>query len=143
MLDGNPSVRKLRFLSSKRFKFIRALRPVLSPLALGLSVLALAVALWGVSRVNAKCSRPQARVPAARLWIEHRFGFAIVPGAAAAHAAKVRIFAQAGADAALIQSCASFSHYTLPAVTVAAHSRALPFYHSAIPLRSPPSFTSL
>lgn len=126
----------------------RELRRMISnPLALGLLGLSLAITLWGsagkVSSIDAACGHSHAPLPVAKLWIEHRFGFAAVSGAATAPRSKSRIYAQAGVDALIVPPSGIYLQAILKAAPVTARPRAIPFFHSAIPLRSPPSLISL
>jgi len=115
------------------------------PPAVVLLGLALAVTFWvsasRISRSGADSS--QVRIPAAKLWIEHRFGFAEVTSAVTAPTVNERFYAQSGAGALLAQAPQLYLKAVPGALPVFARPRAIPFFHSAIPLRSPPSLLSL
>ncbi len=115
------------------------------PPAVVLLGLALAVTLWGAgSKFSRYYEAPNAhpRVPVARLWIEHRFGFADLLSIATAPTVKERIFAQSGAGAFIAHPAELYLRAVAGALPVAAQPRPIPFFHSPIPLRSPPSLLS-
>lgn len=110
--------------------------------ALGFLGLALAVALWGfsykLSRYDYSLSGSLSRVPVAKLWLEQRFATGGIQGTAKLVPSNSRIYAQPGANALHSYSpvLGFDSDQTLPVRAV--RPRAVPFFHSAIPLRSPP-----
>lgn len=122
-------------------------REIWNPLALGLLGLALAVTLSGygykLSLYRSLRDSSAPRIPVAKLWIEHRFGFAACSPGATSPRLKARVYAQPGASA-VFAAAFEFPFQTgtsLPQVS--AHSHVIPFFHAAIPLRSPPVAISL
>jgi hypothetical protein len=117
-------------------------RQISNPLALGLLGLALAVTLWGygykLSLYGALRDHSVPRVPVAKLWIEHRFGFAAFPSSATAVKLKTRFHTYPDAS----QRYAAAAGICFPGkaglLSITARPRVSPFFHAAIPLRSPP-----
>lgn len=114
-------------------------RGVAKSAAFGFVALALAVVLWGsgyrLSLYNSPAHKSLPRVPVAKLWIEHRYGFVHhlnVP------VVKARIYAQPGASALIAYSVRISLRHLLATVPFTARPRAIPLFHAAIPLRSPP-----
>jgi len=114
-------------------------------LKLGLLALALSVTLWGyaskLSVFEAFSGGTSPATPAAKLWIEHRFGFSDLCACARASSDKQRNYAQAGADALFTPSPEAAFNEGQVAPMLIAQPRAVPFFHSAIPLRSPPAIS--
>jgi hypothetical protein len=143
MLDGRSAKPVDAESARKGVKCVRILRGGCTPgTALGLLGLAFAIALWAfsykLSRFDFSHADTLAHVPAPRLWIEQRFGIAGIAGAARVTPSKPRIHAQPGADA-LIANSPEFVFDCAPAMpALAARPRAIPFFQTAIPLRSPP-----
>lgn len=110
--------------------------------ALGFLGLALAVALWAfsykLSRLDFSHASKLGHVPVAKLWIEQRSGTVGIAGTARLVPSNSRIFAQPGPDVLLAESPDRGFDCDLAAAVRAAQPRAIPFFHSAIPLRSPP-----
>jgi hypothetical protein len=141
MLDGTAAKPMDAESARKHVKCVRILRGGCSPgMALCLLGLALAIALWAfsskLSRFDFSHGGTLGHVPAARLWIEQRFGIAVT---ARVVSSRPRIHGQPGADA-LIANSPAFDFDCVPAMPArATRPRALPFFQSAIPLRSPPA----
>lgn len=147
MHGDRPSPKSLTF-PMRTLAFGRELwRAISNPLAVGLLGLALAVTLWGygykLSLYGSVCGNSTPRVPVAKLWIEHRFGVAAFSQDSNSPKLKPRVYAQPGASAVFaVASVLPFQHGpALPPVSVRAY--VTPFFHAAIPLRSPPLPTSL
>lgn len=145
MSDDNPSTQSCTLRVRAVARGREVWRQVSNPLALGLLCLAVAVALWGYGYKLSLYSPPEGsgpRVPA-KLWIEHRFGFDRFSSSAAAPNLKARVYAQPGVSA-LLAAVPEFLLLNVPDLLLAtARPRAIPFFHSAIPLRSPPLAISL
>lgn len=145
MLDGRSAKRMDADSAQGRVKCERILRGGCSPAtALGLLGLSFAIALWAfsykLSRFDFSHGDTLSHVPVARLWIEQRFGISGIAGTAKVHPSK-RIHAQPCADA-LAANSPEFGFDCAPVMPAAsARPRAIPFFQSAIPLRSPPVFS--
>lgn len=116
-------------------------RQISNPLALGLLGLAVAVTVWGygykLSLYIVPSGTSSSRIPA-KLWIEHRFGFSELSSSATTPNLKARIFAQPSVWALLAAGPEFSSHNVTALLSGALRSRTIPFFHAAIPLRSPP-----
>lgn len=137
MLDGRSARRMDADSAHGRVKCERILRGGCSPAtALGLLGLALAIALWTfsykLSRFDFSRGSALAHVPTARLWIEQRFEISGIAGTA-----KVVQSNSPRADA-LVTNSPEFGFECAQAVPATGRPRAIPFFQSAIPLRSPP-----
>lgn len=145
MSDDNPSTQSCTLRVRALARGREVWRQVSNPLALGLLGLAVAVALWGYGYKLSLYSPPEgpgSRVPA-KLWIEHRFGFDRFSSSAAAPNLKARIYAQPGVSA-LVAAAPELPLRSVSSLFLrTARPRAIPFFHSAIPLRSPPLAISL
>lgn len=122
----------------------RILRGGCSPAtAFGLLGLSLAIALWAfsykLSRFDFSRGDTLSHVPVAKLWIEQRFALAGITGTAKIVPSNSRIYAQSGADAFIASSPESVLNYETAMPARAARPRAIPFFQTAIPLRSPPA----
>lgn len=117
-----------------------------SPLALGLLGLALAVALWGfgsgLSLYLSLSDTSIPHLPKARLWSEHRVGLAAIKSHAGSHRLNARVYVNSGAFSPIPADPRLFLHEIPVMLSITGQPRSIPFFHSAIPLRSPPS-TSL
>lgn len=110
-------------------------------LTLGLLALASAVTLWGFAykvSLYTESSDPLPQVPVAKVWIEHRYGYAV----------EFRFVAnddKASSRFHRIPQPVLSTQYPLTCSSRAAlallphQTRAATFFHSAVPLRSPPS----
>lgn len=112
-----------------------------NPLAFGLLGLAVAVAVWGYGYKLSLYTVPpgtSSRVPA-KLWIEHRYGFSQLSSGIAAPSLKARVEAQHPGAAALFGAVPKLAFQGITGLlSVTVCWRTIPFFHAAIPLRSPP-----
>lgn len=149
MSEGNSSTRSCEFLTEP-LPCERALprrrnfrNQFFDPLALGLLGLALAVALWSFgSRLSLYSSSDPSvpHVPKARLWAEQRVGMDSLTHHATARRLKARVYVNSsGVFAPLAADPKFFLRVTQSLRSVMGRPRSIPFFHSAIPLRSPPS----
>lgn len=110
------------------------------PSALALLGLAIAVALWGFGYKLSEYSNapdPLQRTSVAKVWIEHRYGFASTQHARAlprrTYTDRSRIF---DVSSPAVQPIFTVERST--ALVSESEPRRIPFFQSAIPLRSPP-----
>lgn len=122
-------------------------RLALNPASLGLFVLAFAVAFLGynckVSQFCPPSTHSANQIQSAKLWIEHRFGFSELTVGATAPTTRGRVYAEQGAFAFSAAAPALVFRGAPRGIPLRARPRAVPFFHSAIPLRSPPFPISL
>ena len=149
MSDGNSSTQRRQFFpepaARERFLPLSAgLRnQIFDPLALALLGLALAVALWGfgsrLSQYGSPSDASVPHVPKARLWSEHPVGIAAIESHATILRLKPRAYVNSGAFAPIGASPKLILHEFPGMPSPTGRPRSIPFFHSAIPLRSPPS----
>jgi hypothetical protein len=147
MFDGNPSTQSRTFPTRALAWGRDVWRQIANPLALSLLGLALTVTLSGygyrVSQYWALRDNSAPRVPVLKLWIEQRFWFASLSKNTTFPRLKVRAYAQPGASA-IPAAAPEFSLLGVTALLcLTARPRVIPYFHAAIPLRSPPLKVSL
>lgn len=147
MYDDSPSAQSCTFpkrvlACAREFR-----RQFSNPLALGLLGLALAVTLSGyghkLSQYRNLSNDSAPRIPVAKLWIEHRFGFDAFSKSATALNLKARVYAHSNTPVLIAAAPQFYFQGNAGLLSVTARPRVIPFFHAAIPLRSPPVNISL
>lgn len=116
-----------------------------TPSALGLLGLALMVMLLGFGSRPFPCSSPAENsgphILKVRMCAEDRPGADVVASHATALNLKARVYANAGAFTPIAVSHNLVLREVSGVLVIAGRPRSIPFFHSAIPLRSPPSIS--